>query len=103
MTQITSGEKVLDMANGGAFVSKATDPVVTNVGTPIDFAAQYPTPLDPTEVITMCEEINLLNSIPEYPTGLKEEIWRELNVLSLRNAPLGTGANGCIIATGGIT
>jgi len=82
MTQITSGEKVLDMAGGGAFISKATDPVVTNVGTPIDFAAQYPTPLDPTEVITMCEEINLLNAIPEYPTGLKEEIWRELNELA---------------------
>jgi len=82
MTQINSGEKVLDMANGGAFVSRATDPVVTNVSTPIDFAAQYPTPLDPTEVIAMCEEVNLLNAIPEYPTGLKEEIWRELNELA---------------------
>ena len=82
-SQIVSGEKVADMANpGGAFVSRATDPVVTNVGTPIDFAAQFPTPLDPTEVITMCEEINLLNSIPERPTGLKEEIWRELNELA---------------------
>ena len=30
----------------------------------------------------MCEEINLLNSIPERPTGLKEEIWRELNELA---------------------
>ena len=30
----------------------------------------------------MCEEINLLNAIPERPTGLKEEIWRELNELA---------------------
>lgn len=83
MAEILAGEKVADMANpGGAFVSRATDPVVSNVGTPIDFAAQYPTPLDPTEVITMCEEINLLNAIPERPTGLKEEIWRELNELA---------------------
>lgn len=83
MAEIQAGEKVLDMANpGGAFVSRATDPVVTNVATPIDFAAQYPTPLDPTEVIAMCEEINLLNAIPERSTGLKEEIWRELNELA---------------------
>lgn len=80
--QIVTGEKVADMANGGAFVSRATDPVVSNVGTPIDFAAQYPTPLDPTEVIAMCEEINLLNAIPDYPTGLKTELWREMNELA---------------------
>ena len=80
--QILPGEKVADMANGGAFVSRATDPVVSNVGTPIDFAAQYPTPLDPTEVITMCEEINLLNAIPEQRTGLKTELWREMNELA---------------------
>lgn len=80
--QILAGEKVADMANGGAFVSRATDPVVSNVGTPIDFAAQYPTPLDPTEVITMCEEINLLNAIPEQRTGLKTELWREMNELA---------------------
>lgn len=84
MAEINPGEKVLDLGNGGnaAFVSRATDPVVSNVATPIDFSAQYPTPLDPTEVITMCEEINLLNSIPEYGTGLKEEVWRELNELA---------------------
>lgn len=80
---ILAGEKIADMANpGGAFVAKATDPVVTNVATPVDFSAQFPTPLDPTEVITMCEEINLLNAIPERGTGLQQEIWRELNELA---------------------
>ena len=40
---ILAGEKVADMANpGGAFVAKATDPVVTNVATPVDFSAQFP-------------------------------------------------------------
>lgn len=82
MAEIKPGEQVADMANGGAFVSRATDPVVTNVATPIDFAAQYPTPLDPTEVIAMCEEVNLLNAIPERGTGLQQEIWRELNELA---------------------
>jgi len=76
------GEQVADMAGNGAFVSRATDPVVTNVATPIDFDAQFPTPLDPTEVIAMCEEINLLNAIPEQRTGLKQELWRELNELA---------------------
>lgn len=76
-------EVVADMANpGGVFVQRATDPVVSNVATPIDFAAQFPTPLDPTEVIAMCEEVSLLNAIPEKPTGLQQEIWRELNELA---------------------
>lgn len=75
-------EIVADMANpGGAFVQRATDPVVSNVATPADFSAQFPTPLDPTEILTMCEEINLLNAIPERRTGLKQEIWREMTSL----------------------
>lgn len=76
-------EQVLDLGNGnGAFVQKATDPVVTNVATPVDFSAQFPTPLDPTEVLTLCEEVNLLNAIPEKRTGLKQEVWREMNELA---------------------
>lgn len=66
----------------GAFVNKATDPVVSNVATPTDFAAQYPQPLDPTEIIAMCEEVNLWRSIPAKPTELKYEQWRELNELA---------------------
>jgi hypothetical protein len=78
-------DQILDVATGEAFVSKAADPVAFNVVTPADFAAQYPTPLDPTEVISMCEEINLLNSIPEYPTGLQTELWREMTSLNFNS------------------
>lgn len=75
-------EQVLDLGNGnGSFVQRATDPVVTNVGTPVDFNAQFPTPLDPTEVLTMCEEVSLLQAIPEKRTGLKQEVWREMTSL----------------------
>lgn len=81
---VTPGEQVLDLGNGGnqAFVAKATDPVVSNVATPIDFAAQFPTPLDQTEVITMCEEVSLLQNIPDLRGMLKTESWRELNELA---------------------
>lgn len=93
MLSNTVGQAVADLANpGSAFVQgqvdpavlvqRATDPVVSNVATPIDFAAQFPTPLDPTEVIAMCEEVSLLNAIPEKFTGLQQEIWRELNELA---------------------
>lgn len=90
MAEILVGQRVADMANpGGAFVAgsdalvaRRVDPLVTDVSTPIDFAAQYPTPLDPTEVIAMCEEVNLLNAIPDRGTGLQQEIWRELNELA---------------------
>jgi hypothetical protein len=90
MAEILAGQQVADMGNpGGAFVAgsdalvaRRVDPLVTDVATPIDFAAQYPTPLDPTEVIAMCEEVNLLNAIPDRGTGLQQEIWRELNELA---------------------
>jgi len=65
-----------------AFVSRATDPAVNNISTPQDFAGQYPTPLDTTELVTMCEEIGLWKALPELPTALKQETWRELNALA---------------------
>lgn len=76
------GEQVLNPATNQAFVSKATDPLVSNVATPGDFAAQFPTPLDPTEILTLCEEVTLLQAIPEKRTGLKTELWREMTSLA---------------------
>ena len=83
------GEKVLNLGEDAAqepdFVAqqpvvRATDPVITpNYVTPGDFAAQYPTPLDTTELIAMCEEVSLLRAIPEVRTQLKAYTWRELN------------------------
>lgn len=77
-----ANELVADLESGGAFVQRATDPVVTNVATPVDFSAQFPTPLDPTEILAMCEEVSLLSAIPEKRTGLKQELWREMNELA---------------------
>lgn len=71
-----------DAAVERAFVSRAADPVVSNVGTPTDFAAQFPTPLDTTELLTMCEELNVWRSIPEVRTGLKSYAWREMSSLA---------------------
>lgn len=78
------GEKVLDAENGQAFVARATDPVLfpATYAAPADFAAQYPTPLDTTEIVAMCEEISMLQNLPEERTALKEHTWRELNSLA---------------------
>ncbi len=76
------GEKIINPATGEAFVSKRVDPLVTDVSTPADFAAQFPTPLDPTEVLTLCEEVTLLQAIPEKRTGLQAELWREMTSLA---------------------
>lgn len=65
-----------------SFVSKATDPVVSNVATPIDFSAQFPQPLDTTELVAMCEELGVWSAIPEKRTSLQAETWRELNELA---------------------
>lgn len=75
------GEKVVNPSTGEAFVARATDPVVTNIATPADFAAQFPTPLDPVEILTMCEEVTLLQAIPEQRTGLQQVTWREMTSL----------------------
>jgi hypothetical protein len=71
-----------DASKDKTFVSRATDPVVSNVGTPIDFAAQYPTPLNTEELIAMCEEISTWRGLPEKRTSLQQETWRELNELA---------------------
>lgn len=80
------GEQVLQPGatpqENTAFVARATDPLVTNVATPADFAAQFPTPLDPTEILAMCEEVTLLQAIPERRTGLKQVTWREMTSLA---------------------
>jgi len=79
-----TGEKVLNPSTGKEFVSRATDPAITPqpYSTPTDFAAQFPTPLDTTEIVAMCEEINAIQNIPEISTGLKQETWRELDELA---------------------
>lgn len=96
MTQLMvpdiAGERVLDLGAGGrgqAFASqplvqRATDPVILPqpYATPGDFAAQFPQPLDTTEIIAMCEEISLWQALPEKRTALKAELWRELNELA---------------------
>ena len=71
-----------DAVTEKTFVNKAVDPVVTNAALPADFAAQFPNPLDTTELVTMCEELNVWRSIPEVMTGLKTYTWRELNELN---------------------
>lgn len=86
MTELT-GEKVLNLGEGAevkkTFVSRADDPVIVpDYVTPGDFAAQYPTPLDPTEFLAMCEEVTLLQAIPEIRTALKQHTWREIDELN---------------------
>jgi hypothetical protein len=92
--QIVPGEQVLDMRDPTGrssfmagtpqpMVGRATDPVISpTYAQPADFSAQYPTPLDPTEVIAMCEEVTLFQFIPEQMGSLQAELWRELNELA---------------------
>jgi hypothetical protein len=89
---VPAGEQVLDMRDptgrstfvaGQPMVQRATDPVIDPAyTTPGDFTAQYPMPLDPTEIIAMCEEVTLYQFIPEVGTSLRQDTWRELNELA---------------------
>lgn len=87
-----AGENILNLGNDAsvdksftdAQVLRATDPIITPQPyvSPADFTAQYPQPLDTTEIIAMCEEVTLWNAIPDEDTALKAETWRELNSLA---------------------
>ena len=88
MANSLEGEKVLNLGADAlqekAFVSKTTDPVILPqpYSQPADFSAQYPTPLDTTEIIDLCEDVNLLRTIPEIGTSLSAETWREMTSLA---------------------
>jgi hypothetical protein len=62
---------------------RTTDPVILPqpYAQPADFTAQYPQPLDPTEIIAMCEEVTLLQAIPDQDTALNAHLWREMTSL----------------------
>ena len=64
-------------------VERETDPVILPQPyvQPTDFDAQYPQPLDPTEILVMCEEVALLKFIPQKGTSLHGETWREMDEL----------------------
>jgi len=70
-------------SSGGRLVTKATDPVILPQPyvSPVDFAAQYPQPLDPTEILTLCEEITVWTSLPEVVTDYNADLWREMTTL----------------------
>lgn len=84
------GEEVLNLGQPtpdtqkGAFVTRTADPAIAPQPyvQPADFTAQYPIPLDPTEVIAMCEELTAWKVIPEEETPLNGITWRELNSLA---------------------
>lgn len=78
------GEEIINPTTGEAFTARATDPLVLPQPyvTPADFAAQYPQPLDTTEIIAMCEELSVWQAIPEKETALNAELWRELTSLA---------------------
>jgi hypothetical protein len=69
---------------GQPAVTRTTDPVILPqpYASPADFAAQYPTPLDTTEILDMCEEISVLRAIPTVPTALQAYTWREMTSLA---------------------
>lgn len=95
-----NGEKVLNLGEGGGsfiagtVVERASDPVIAPqpYSQPSDFAAQYPTPLDTTEILALCEEVNLLRNIPEDAQyALNQYTWREMTSLEFVSGSSFTG------------
>jgi len=78
-----------DAVDGKAFAleTKATDPVILPqpYSQPADFTAQYPTPLDPNEILAMCEEVALWRALPVEQTALNAHTWREMDSLAFNS------------------
>lgn len=83
-----AGERVADMGNHGNTVFKADPVFYVQPITPNDFNAQYPTPLDPTEILAMCGDTNVWSAIPEKQTELKTEFWREMTSLAFASGTI---------------
>ena len=78
-------EKMLNLGDpvAGEVIERVADPVLNPAySQPADFAAQYPQPLDTTEILDLCEEITMLQAIPEQMTALNGETWREMTSLA---------------------
>ena len=65
------GEQMLNPETGEV-IQRTADPVINpTYATPSDFTAQYPVPLDTTEILAFCEEITVSQTIPR--TGYASE------------------------------
>ena len=69
----------------GLVEKTTTDPVVLlqPYTQPSDFTAQYPQPLDPTEILQLCEEIRVWEALPEVVTDTNGDQWREMTALEM--------------------
>lgn len=75
-------------AAGDLVQKTVTDPVslLQPYASPSDFDGQYPQPLDPTEILTECEEINVWRALPEVVTPFKADQWREMTDIDFATA-----------------
>src|SRR5512139_3604835 len=83
--EVSMAEQMLNLGEvqKSEVVQRGSDPVLNPVyASPADFAAQYPQPLDTTEIMALCEEVTMLQAIPEIRTGLSGETWREMTSLA---------------------
>lgn len=72
----------------GLIEKTVTDPVVLlqPYTQPSDYTAQYPQPLDPTEILTECEEISVWRALPEVVTPFNADQWREMTDVDFATA-----------------
>jgi hypothetical protein len=77
-------------------IEKTTDPVFSHTQplTPPTFNMQYPQPLDPLEVMDLCEEISAVRNLPSEDTDLKVDFWMETTNLYMDAGQYGFFADG---------
>ena len=84
LVRMLSEQALKSQVGGQGLVTKATDPLILPQPyvSPTDFTSQYPVPLDPTEILVLCEEISVWKALPEVVTDYSADQWREMNALA---------------------
>ncbi|OGS01203.1 MAG: hypothetical protein A2V88_08970 [Elusimicrobia bacterium RBG_16_66_12] len=90
-------EAIRSVVQAALLQLRDTDPNMwpTPVPTPGDFANEFGTPVDPTEIIALCEELGLYTAFPEIVNGSRVESWRELTQLEFAS-----GCDSCAFTPG---
>lgn len=81
-------ERIAEIQKSLMVQKTVTDPVVLlqPYVAPTDFAAEYPQPIDPTEILTLCDEISVYQALPEVVSDTNQDLWREMNAIDFTGA-----------------
>jgi len=90
-------EAIRDVVRAATLQLRDTDPNIwpSPTPTPGDFANEFGVPVDPTEIIALCEELGLYTALPEITDGSRVDSSRQISQLEFAS-----GCDSCAFTPG---